>query len=42
MLDAPQTAIVETPDLSEDQVKAMEGHQLEPLPDDDMSDDGGW
>jgi len=42
MLDAPQTAIVETPDLSEDQVKAMEGHQLEPLPDDYMSDDGGW
>ena len=41
MLDAPQTAIVETPDLSEDQVKAMEGHQLEPLPDDDMSDDDG-
>ena len=42
MLDAPQTAVVESPDLSEDQIKAMEGHQLEPLPDDDMNDDGGW
>ncbi|MDU5545849.1 MAG: folylpolyglutamate synthase/dihydrofolate synthase family protein [Cutibacterium avidum] len=46
MLDAPQTAIVETPDLSQEQIEAMEGQRLDPLPDDDMvtdmNDDGGW
>ena len=47
MLDAPQTAIVETPDLSQEQIEAMEGQRLDPLPDDDMvtdmnDDDGGW
>lgn len=39
MLEAAPTAVVETPQLSTEDIEAMEGHPLEPLPDDDMSDD---